>query len=164
MLCLYDASLDGTIGFKYLLARCLLTVSLEGAGMKEASRYLADIRSRAILHPCLQRKLEVWLENVPASNFFTVLSLDKDRFQKLLDREITRLERPEIIQNTVRERICLLKDFFLLSRFLLFLLNSFCLSHSRWSLDVIFPSRLSTRMIRLPSKSRKLPPRLVVFL
>ena len=119
MLCLYDASPDGTIGFKYLLARRLLTVSLEGAGMKEAIRYLADIRSRAILHPCLQQKLEVWLENIPASNFFTVLSLDKDRFQKLLDREITRLEsfKPEIIQDTVRKWKSLSKDFFLLGRF-----------------------------------------------
>ena len=129
MLCVYDSSPDGTIGFRFLLARRLLTVSLEGAGMEEASRYLADIRSRAILHPCLQQKLELWLENIPASNFFTVFSLDKHRFQRLLDREISRLEavKPEIIRNTVRKwiRPNLSRKFFFC--FLSYLFFSFCL-------------------------------------
>ena len=104
LLIVYNSLPEAVEGIKWLIARRLLTVAFEESGFEEAQRYLADIRSRAILLPVLQEHLERVLARVPASNSFSQLSINQDDFQRLLDREITRLQDPLLyIQNTVKK-------------------------------------------------------------
>ena len=118
LLIVYHSLPEAVEGFKYIAARRLLTVSLEEGDLEEAKGFLADLKVRAILLPVLHQRLEVWLQNLPASNSLSILAIDRDKFQRLLDREIARLQdpgvpwvprnrdtptQPEIIQNTVRE-------------------------------------------------------------
>ena len=117
LLIVYDSLPEAVEGFKFVAACRLITVSLEERDLEEAKGYLADIMSRAILLPVLERQLVVWLESLPAYNSRS-LPIDRDKFQRLLDREIARLQdpgvpwvprnrnaptQPEIIQNTVKE-------------------------------------------------------------
>ena len=91
-------------GFKFLIARRLLTVSMEDDGLENTVCFMEQIRSQGFLIPRLLRKLGDWVENVPASNTFTILSVTEERFRKILNAEILRLEAvvPEMIRSTVR--------------------------------------------------------------
>ena len=104
LLIVYNSLPEAVEGMKWLIARRVLTVAFEDWGFEEAQRYLAEFRSRAILLPVLQERLERSLERVPSSNSFAQLSISQDNFQRLLNREISRLQdTPEYIQNTVKK-------------------------------------------------------------
>ena len=106
MLRFHSSLPDGSLGFRLYTARRILTLSLENEGLEEAKTRLDDIKEIDCLRPVLLQRLQLWVEHLPASTSFSMLSMSGARFHQHYLREIIRLTtEPEIIQNTVRERL-----------------------------------------------------------
>ena len=109
----YEQIPESILGFRFSIARRLITLALE-IGVDCAFEMVLRLRKSARLSRKMIYVLEQFVDasgNPTEAAFWKVLSMAENRFARLLSREATRMnlarEDPCIIRNTVRLFTCL---------------------------------------------------------
>ena len=97
----YNSLEEGVVGVRFVIARRLMTVSIEQESPQSIGRRLERIRWSASLTGPMMQLLERWVED-GSSLSVRQLSIDVEAMNNVIIRENNRLqEEPEIINNTV---------------------------------------------------------------
>ena len=98
----YHALPEGVIGFRFSLARRIVSLSIEKEACDQVLGRIDSVRSTASLTRWMTGRLDAWLELENPS--LDILFMDGSRFLEMVERESSRLtfEDYTIIRNTVR--------------------------------------------------------------